>query len=40
LEMFPKNWVNEDPAAEYVMTQSGPLMIPKRPNAVVAVTTA
>jgi len=40
LEMFPKNWVNQDPAAEYVMTQSGPLMVPKRPDAVVAVTTA
>ena len=38
LEIFPKNWINEDPAAEYVMSQSAPLMVPKRPNAVVAVT--
>lgn len=33
LEMFPKNWISEDPAAEFVMTQSAPLPIPKRPNA-------
>jgi len=39
LELFPKNWVNQDPAAEYVMTQSAPLLVPKRPDAVVAVTT-
>lgn len=39
LEMFPKNWLNDDPAVEYVMTQSAPLMVPKRPNASVAVTT-
>jgi hypothetical protein len=33
LEMFPKNWISEDPAAEFVMTQSAPLVIPRRPNA-------
>lgn len=33
LEMFPKSWISEDPAAEFVMTQSAPLPIPKRPNA-------
>lgn len=30
---FPKNWIEEDPAQEYVMTQSAPLMVPMRPNA-------
>lgn len=38
LELFPKNWVNQDPAAEYVLTQSAPLTVPRRPNAVVAAT--
>lgn len=38
VEEFSKNWVQDDPAAEFVMTQSAPLMIPSRPNAVVAVT--
>jgi hypothetical protein len=33
LTRFPKNWIEEDPAAEYVMTQSAPLMVPRRPNA-------
>lgn len=40
LEMFPKNWINPDPAAEYVMTQSGPLMVPKRPDATLKIKTA
>lgn len=33
LERFPKMWRNEDPSAEYLMTQSAPLMVPKKPNA-------
>lgn len=33
LDMFPKNWEDEDPWAEYIMTQSAPLMVPKQPNA-------
>lgn len=33
LDMFPKNWEDEDPWAEYIMTQSAPLMVPKTPNA-------
>lgn len=33
LDMFPKNWEEEDPFVEYVMTQSAPLMVPKQPNA-------
>ncbi|MCU7845308.1 MAG: major capsid protein [Candidatus Thiodiazotropha sp. (ex Monitilora ramsayi)] len=35
---FPKDWVNDNPAVEQVMTQSAPLMIPARVNASVAVT--
>lgn len=30
---FPKMWVQEDPAMEWVMTQSAPLTVPYRPNA-------
>lgn len=33
LERFPKMWEQEDPSVEYLMTQSAPLMVPKRPNA-------
>jgi len=40
MEMFPKNWANKDPAVEYIMTQSAPLMIPKRVNASVAIKVA
>ena len=38
MEMFPKNWISDDPAAEFVMCQSAPLMIPRRVNAVVTAT--
>jgi len=38
MEMFPKNWQNQDPAVEYAMTQSAPLAVPARPNAVVSIT--
>jgi hypothetical protein len=30
--MFPKMWRENDPSAEFVMTQSAPLMVPLRPN--------
>ncbi|MEE8128184.1 major capsid protein [Candidatus Vondammii sp. HM_W22] len=40
LSLFPKNWAQEDPAVEYVMTQSAPLMVPSRPNASLAITVA
>lgn len=30
LRYFPKNWDQEDPSVEYVMTQSAPLMVPRR----------
>lgn len=32
-EVFTKMWENEDPSVEYMMSQSAPLMVPKRPNA-------
>lgn len=39
MEMFPKHWVtNDDPFAEYTMTQSAPLMVPTRPNASMSAT--
>lgn len=31
-ELFPTNWVSDDPVAEFVMTQSAPLVVPGRPN--------
>ncbi len=33
LERFPKMWRQEDPSVEFLMTQSAPLMVPKKPNA-------
>lgn len=30
LRYFSKNWEQEDPSVEYIMTQSAPLMVPKR----------
>ena len=35
---FPKNWIEQDPAGEFVMTQSAPLVAPKRANASLAAT--
>lgn len=32
-EYFPKNWVENDPPVEFVMTQSAPIVAPGRPNA-------
>lgn len=32
MEMFPKHWDEKDPAVDYVMTQSAPLMVPRDPN--------
>jgi len=37
---FIKNWMNEDPPAELIMTQTAPLMIPAEPNACFAMTVA
>jgi hypothetical protein len=33
LDFFFKNWMNEDPSVEYLLSQSAPLMVPKNPNA-------
>ena len=33
VEMFPKMWPEKDPSAEFLMTQSAPLLVPMRPNA-------
>jgi hypothetical protein len=33
LDVFQKNWENEDPSVEYLLMQSAPLMVPKEPNA-------
>lgn len=33
LTRFPKSWQEEDPSAEFLMTQSAPLMVPVNPNA-------
>jgi len=33
LDIFPKNWPEQNPSVEYVMSQSAPLMVPRRPNA-------
>lgn len=33
LPVFPKNWANQNPSVEYVMSQSAPLMVPRRTNA-------
>jgi len=36
--LFPKNWIQQDPAAEFIMTQSAPILAPKRVNATFAAT--
>lgn len=33
MPVFMKNWLNEDPAVEYLLSQSAPLMVPGEPNA-------
>lgn len=33
LEVFTKMWRENDPSVEYLLSQSAPLMVPKRPNA-------
>jgi hypothetical protein len=35
---FTKNWIDEDPAGEFVMTQSAPILAPKRVDATLAAT--
>lgn len=33
VQLFPKMWMEKDPSAMVMMTQSAPLMVPTRPNA-------
>jgi hypothetical protein len=40
LDMFFKNWENEDPSVEYLLSQSAPLMVPKEPNATYSIKVA
>lgn len=35
---FSKSWEEQDPAVRYLLTQSAPLIVPKRPNASLAAT--
>jgi hypothetical protein len=35
---FPKTWIQEDPAGEFVMTQSAPILAPRRVDASMGVT--
>lgn len=35
---FPKNWIQEDPAGEFVMTQSAPILAPRRIDATLRAT--
>lgn len=35
---FAKNWIEQDPAGEFVMTQSAPILAPKRVDATLAAT--
>lgn len=37
LDIFPKSWEEKNPSGEALMSQSSPLMIPGRPNAVIKV---
>lgn len=37
-EKFPRNFMQDDPAGEFVMTQSAPLMVPVNPNATLKAT--
>jgi len=37
-EKFPRNFMQDDPSAEFVMTQSAPLMVPVNPNATLKAT--
>lgn len=37
-EFAPKSWIEKDPAVRYLLTQSAPLVVPYRPNAVLRAT--
>ena len=38
VEWFPKNWIDQNPAAEWVMTQTSRLLVPKRAAGTMCVT--
>lgn len=38
LKLFPKHWMEKDPAKEWLMTQSAPLMVPSRVDACACIT--
>lgn len=38
LRMFSKMWEQQDPSVEYLLSQSAPLMVPLRPNALLGAT--
>ena len=40
LSIFPKMWTEEDPAADFMMSQSAPLMVPVEPNATFSIKVA
>lgn len=40
IELFQKNYITQDPSIEFISTQSGPLMVPKEPNATVSIKVA
>lgn len=40
LSIFPKMWTEEDPAADFMMSQSAPLMVPVNPNATFSIKVA
>lgn len=37
LRIFTKMWRNQDPSAEFVLSQSAPLMVPREPNATTSI---
>lgn len=40
LDTFFKNWREQDPSQEYLLTQSAPLMVPREPNATFSIKVA
>lgn len=40
MEMFPKMWESEDGSTDWMSLQSGPLMVPKQPNATYSIKVA
>jgi len=40
LSIYPKMWAEEDPAADFMMSQSAPLMVPINPNATYSIKVA